>query len=83
MLNIFEKLGVSSNPLYIEVYHRVGPTSHKKVIISMSREKDADRVRRVKKILKGIKLESLKVDNPILQTTVCAAITNVYGESAK
>ena len=37
----------------------------------------------VKKILKGIKLESLKVDNPILQTTVHAAITNVYGESAK
>ena len=46
----------------------------------MSREKDADRVRRVKK---GIKLESLKVDNPILQTIVSAAITNVYGESAE
>ena len=34
----------------------------------MSRRKDADRARRAKKNLKGMKLESLEVDNPIFIT---------------
>ena len=64
--NIFEEIGVSINLLHVEAYHRVGPASRKKVIIEMSRQKDADRVRRVKKILKDMKMEPLEADNPIL-----------------
>ena len=64
--NIFEEIGISINLLDVEAYHCVGPTSRKKVIIKMSRQKDADRVRRVKKILKDMKIEPLEDDNPIL-----------------
>ena len=56
-LNIFKELGVSIDTSDIEACHRVGPRSRKKVTIKMSRRKDADRVHRVKKPLKGIKLE--------------------------
>ena len=45
-LNIFEELGATINLSYIETCHRVGC---KKLIIKMSRGKDADRVWRVKK----------------------------------
>ena len=51
-LNIFEELSTNINPSYIETCHRVGPSSRKKVIIKMSKRKDADRVRRVKKTLR-------------------------------
>ena len=51
-LNIFEELGASINPSDIETCHRVGPSSRKKVNIKMSKRKDADRVRRVKKTLR-------------------------------
>ena len=64
--NIFEEISVSINLLDVEAYHRVGPAIRKKVIIKMSRQKDADRVRRVKKILKDMKIEPLEADNPIL-----------------
>ena len=39
-LNIFEELGASINPSYIEACHRVGPSSRKKVNIKMFRRKD-------------------------------------------
>ena len=51
-LNIFEELGASINHPDIETCHRVGPSSRKKVIIKMSKRKDADRVWRVKKTLR-------------------------------
>ena len=64
-LNILDELDVSINPLDMEPCHRVRPLSRKKVIIKMSRWKDADRMWHVKKNLKGMKLESLQVDNTI------------------
>ena len=67
-LNIFKELDVSKDISDIEACHRVGQPSRKKVIVKMSRRKDADRARRAKKNLKGMKLESLEVDNPIFIT---------------
>ena len=52
-LHVFEELGASINPLDIETCHRVGPSSRKKLIIKMSRRKDADRMWRAKKPLKS------------------------------
>ena len=54
-LKIFEELGVIYNPLDIEACHRAGLSSRKRVFIKMFGRKNADRVRRVKK-LKGVKL---------------------------
>ena len=73
-LSVFKELGVSIDTSHIETYHYVRPPSRKKVIVKMSRRKDADRMPRVKKNLKGMKLESLEVDNPI---------TSLYGPSVR
>ena len=64
-LNIFKELGGSIHTSDIEGCHRIGPTIQKKVIVKMSRWKDVNKVWRVKKDLKYMKLESLEVDNPI------------------
>ena len=78
-LNIFKELGVSIDTCDVEASHRVRPPSRKKVIVKMpSRKnadsaKNADRVRRVKENLNGMKLESLEVDNPIfINDSLCS-----------
>ena len=48
-LNIFKGLGVSIDISDIETCHHTGPPSRKKVIVKMSRRKDADRVQWAKK----------------------------------
>ena len=48
-LNIFKEMGVSIGTSDIKACYRVGPPSRKKVIIKMSRRKDADREWRGKK----------------------------------
>ena len=42
-LNIFKEMGVSIGTSDIKACYRVGPPSRKKVIIKLSRRKDADR----------------------------------------
>ena len=74
-LNIFKikELGVSIDTSDIEACHRVGPRSRKKVIVKIPRQKDADRVRRVKQTLTGMRLKSLEVDNPIfMNDSLCS-----------
>lgn len=51
-LNIFEELDVSIAPSEIETCHRVGPLSHKNVIMKIFRKKDAGRMRDLKKNMK-------------------------------
>ena len=63
-LNILKELGGSIDTSDLEGCHRIGPTIQKKVMVKMSRSKDADKKWRVKKDLKHMKLESLEVDNP-------------------
>ena len=57
VLNLFQKIDIEVHPDNIEGCHWVksnaGP---KKVIIKMSRRKDADKIRRAKKKLKGLDL---------------------------
>ena len=48
-LNICKEFGASIGTSNIEAYHHVGSSNQKKVIVKMSRQKDADRVRRIKK----------------------------------
>ena len=48
-LNICKEFSASIGTSSIEAYHHVGSSNQKKVIVEMSRQKDADRVRRLKK----------------------------------
>ena len=61
VLNLLEKINFEVHPGHIEACHWIksnaGP---KKVIIQMSRRKDADKIRRAKKKLKGLDLSSIQ-----------------------
>ena len=63
VLNLFQKTDIEVHPDNIEACHWVrsnaGP---KKVIIKMSRRKDAEKIRRAKKIVKGSDLPSIGIN---------------------
>ena len=49
----------------VEDCHRVASRTIKKVIIELSRRKDGNKIRRVKKSLKDLNLSSLGIKNPV------------------
>ena len=64
-LQIFENIDISVDPGNAEDCHWVKTQSSKKVIITLSRRKDANKIRAEKKKLKGKNLTSLGINTPV------------------
>ena len=85
VLNLLEKINVEVNPGHIEACHWIksnaGP---KKVIIKMSRRKDADKIRRAKKKLKGLNLSSIGIDSAVyINDNLCRYYKNLWAKCKK
>ena len=65
VLKVFEELNVAVDPSNVEDCHWVASRTSKKVIIKVSRRKDANKIRRVKKNLKNLNLSSLGITNHV------------------
>ena len=66
MLGIFEKLDVMVDPSNIEDCHWINSSkSTKNVIVKFSRRKDANKIRLLKKGLKGMYLSSLGIKSAV------------------
>ena len=83
-LHIFEELGASLNPSDIEAYHCVGSNSLKKVSSRTPDGKMQRELRYVKKPLKSVKLELLKVDNSIfINDSLCSYYKRLWSKCMK
>ena len=81
VLGIFEKLDVMVDPSNVEDRHWVkfskGP---KKVIVKLSRRKDANKIRLLKKGLKGMNLSSLGINSTVyINDSLCTLLQNIVG----
>ena len=65
VLNLLEKIDVQVHPDYIEVCHWIKSNVGPKKVIKMSRHKDADKIRRAKKKLKGLDLSSIGINSAV------------------
>ena len=68
VLQIFEELNIVVDQTNVKDFHWVESRTSKKVIIKMSRRKDANKIRRVKKNLKNLNLSSCST----IITTFCS-----------
>ena len=85
VLNLFQKIDIEVHPDNIEACHWVksnaGP---KKVIIKMSRRKDADKIRRAKKKLKGLDLSSIGINSAVfINDNLCRYDKNLWAKCKK
>ena len=85
VLNLLEKINVEVHPGHIEACHWIksnaGP---KKVIIKMSRRKDADKIRRAKKKLKGLNLSSIGINSAVyINDSLCRYYKNLWAKCKK
>ena len=83
--NLIEKIDVEVHPDHIEACYLLksnpGP---KKVIIKMSRRKDADKIRRAKKKLKGLDLSSIGIDSVVfINDSDCRYYKNLWAKCKK
>ena len=79
VFNLFQKIDIEVHPDNIEACHWVksnaGP---KKVIIEMSRRKDADKMRKAKKKLKGLDLSSIGINSAVfINDSLCRYYKNL------
>ena len=79
VLNLFEKIDVEVHPNNIEAWHwKKSNAGLKKVIIKMSRRKDADKIRRVKKKLKGLDLPLIGINSSVfINDDLCRYCNNL------
>ena len=85
VLKLLEKIDVEVHPDHIEACHWIksnaGP---KKVIIKMSRRKDADKIRRAKKKLKGLNLSSIGINSAVyINDSLCRYYKNLWAKCKK
>ena len=85
VLKLLEKTDVEIHPDHIEACHWIksnaGP---KKVIIKMSRRKDADKIRRAKKNLKGLNLSSIGINSAVyINDSLCRYYKNLWAKCKK
>ena len=84
-LNLFQKIGIEVHTDNIETCHWVksnaGP---KKITIKMSRRKDADKIRRAKKKLKGLDLSSIGINSAVfINDSLCRCYKNLWAKCKK
>ena len=78
-LQIFEKINISVDPENVEDCHWVKTLRSKKVIIKLSRWKDAIKIRSEKKKLKGKNLTSLGINTPVyINDSLCICYKKLW-----
>ena len=83
-LQIFEKTGISVDPENVEDCHWVKTQRSKKVIIKLSRRKDANKIRSEKKKLKGKNLTSLGINAPVyINDSLCIYYKKLWAKRKK
>ena len=85
VFNLFQKIDIEVHPDNIEACHWVksnaGP---KKVIIEMSRRKDAYKMRKAKKKLKGLDLTSIGINSAVfINDSLCRYYKNLWAKCKK
>ena len=85
VLKLLEKIDVEVHPDNIEacqwIKSNAGP---KKVIIKMSQRKDADKIRRAKKELKGLNLPSIGINSVVyINDSLCRYYKNLWAKCKK
>ena len=85
VLKLLEKTDVEAHPDHIEAFHWIksnaGP---KKVIIKMLRRKDADKIRRAKKKLKGLYLPLIGINPTVfINDSLCRYNNNLWAKCKK
>ena len=84
LLKLFEKLDVDVGPKNVEDCHWLKTrNSSKKVIIKLSKRKDADKIRQVKKKLKSLNLETMGISSPIFVNDSLAPTIKSSGPNVK
>ena len=85
VLKLLEKIDVEVHPDHIEACHWIkSNTRPKKVIIKMSRRKDADKIRRTKKKLKGLDLPSVGINSAvIINDSLCRYYKHLWAKCKK
>ena len=84
VLKVFEELNVVVDPSNVEDCHWVASRTSKKVIIKLSRRKDANKIRRVKKNLKNLNLSSLGIKNPVfINGSLCSYYKMLWSKCKK
>ena len=85
VLKLLEKIDVGVHPDHIEacnwIKSNAGP---KKVIIKLSRRKDADKIRRAKKKLRGLNLSSTGINSAVyINDSLCRYYKNLWAKCKK
>ena len=85
MLGIFEKLDVMVVPSNIEDCHWIKSSKGtKNVIVKFSRRKDANKIRLLKKGLKGMNLSSLGINSAVyINDSLCTYCKMLWGKCRK
>ena len=85
MLGIFEKLDVMVDGSNVEECHwRKSSTGAKEVIVKPSRRKDANKIRLLKKGLKGMNLSSLGINSTVyINDSLCTYYKMLWDKCIK
>ena len=85
VLNLLEKTDVEVHIDHIEACHWIKSNAGlKKVIIKMSRHKDADKIRRAKKKLKGLRLSSIDINLAVfINDSLCRYSKDLWAKCKK
>ena len=85
VLGIFEKLNLTVDPSSVEHCHWIKPSKGaKKVIVKLSRRKDYNKIRLLKKGLKGINLSSLGINSVVyINDSLCTCYKMLWGKCRK
>ena len=85
VLKLLENIDVKVHPDHIETCHWINSNAGpKKVVIKMSRRKDADKIRRAKKKLKGLNLSSIGINSAVyINDSLCRYYKNLWAKCKK
>ena len=85
VLNLLEKINVEVHPDHNEACHWIKSNARpRKVTIKMSRHKDANKIRRAKKKLKGLDLSSIGINSPVfINDSLCRYYKNLWAKCKK
>ena len=85
VLNLLEIIDVEGHPDHIEACHFIrSSTGPKKVVINTSRRKDADKIPRAKKKLKGLDLSLIGINSAVfINDSLCPYYENLWAKCKK
>ena len=84
MLGIFEKLDVMLDPSNVDCHWIKPSKGAKKVTVKLSRRKDANKIRLLKKDLKSMNLSSLSINSAVyINDSLCIYYKMLWGKCRK